>query len=299
MKPNEGPRWRKQAEEWAARLPDLRAQALRIAATVAIGGHGRRRAGAGDSFWQFRNYREGDAIRAIDWRRSAKMADRLYVREREWETAESFWFWLDQSPSMAFAGTGAREEKRERAAVLTLALAALLLRSGERVGLLDSGDTKPLGQSPAVLHRMTDRMAREEHVESLPPLANLPKYSTVVVLSDGWQPLDKWAKRLAAIAAPGVQGHFIQIVDPAEAKLDLRGRVRLEGLEQEGELLLRRAEDLVDAYQERFRGHINGLSALCRRRGWSYRLHSTDQPPMPLLLAMHQTIGLGRRAAIA
>lgn len=286
---------RHQAEDWAARLPDLRLQALRVAATVSLGEHGRRRPGPGGSFWQYRPYRQGDGLREIDWRRSARSSNRLFIREREWETAESFWLWLDQSPSMAYAASARRPEKRDRAAVLMLAIASLLLRSGERVGLLDGTDAKPLGQTPAALHRITDRMAQSMTEASLPPLSGLPRHSTVVLFTDGWQLLDEWDKRLSALTAPGVRGHFVQVLDPAEERLDLSGRVRLEGLEGEGELLLRRAEDLIDAYGERFVAHIRGLQAICARRGWTYRQHLTDASPLPGLLALHQAIGLGRR----
>ena len=294
------PQLRHQAEDWAARLPDLRIQALRVAATVSLGSHGRRRPGPGGSFWQYRPYQQGDGLRDIDWRRSARSSDRLFIREREWETAESFWLWLDQSPSMAYSASARRPEKRDRAAVLMLAAASLLLRGGERVGLLDGGDAKPLGQTPAALHRITDRMAQSATAESsLPPLSGLPRHSTVVLFTDGWQPLAEWDRRLGALTAPGVRGHLVQVLDPAEERLDLSGRVRLEGLEGEGDLLLRRAEDLIDAYTERFAAHIRGLQAICARRGWTYRLHLTDASPLPCLLALHQAISLGRRAAHA
>jgi uncharacterized protein (DUF58 family) len=292
-------RLRHDAEDWAARLPDLRLQALRVAATVSLGSHGRRRPGPGDSFWQFRSYQQGDLIREIDWRRSARSDKRLYVREREWETAESFWLWLDQSPSMAYAGGPKRPEKRDRAAVLMLAVAALLLRMGERVGVLDGASVRPLGQSPAALQRITDRLALGGHEGSLPPRAGLKRHSTVLLFTDAWQPLDEWERRLAALSAPGVRGHLIHVLDPAEERLDLSGRVRLEGLEGEGTLLIRRAEDLIDAYAERFRAHIRGLQAICARRGWTYRRHLTDASPLPALLALHQSISLGRRLADA
>ncbi len=290
---------RHQAEDWAARLPDLRIQALRVAATVSLGEHGRRRPGPGGSFWQYRPYQQGDAMREIDWRRSARSSDRLFIREQEWETAESFWLWLDQSPSMAYAASARRPEKRDWAAVLMLAAASLLMRGGERVGLLDGADAKPLGQTPAALHRITDRLAHSATEASLPPLSGLPRHSTVVLFTDGWQPLEEWDRRLGALTAPGVRGHLVQVLDPAEERLDLSGRVRLEGLEGEGELLLRRAEDLIDAYSERFAAHIRGLQALCSRRGWTYHQHLTNASPLPSLLALHQAIGLGRRVAHA
>ena len=99
------------------------------------GAHGRRRAGTGEAFWQFRPFGPGEAVSRIDWRRSAR-DDRTYVREREWEAAQTVWLWIDRSPSMAFVSDLAREPKLDRALVLGLAAADLLVRGGERVGLL-------------------------------------------------------------------------------------------------------------------------------------------------------------------
>ncbi|MBN9263007.1 MAG: DUF58 domain-containing protein, partial [Hyphomicrobium sp.] len=71
-----------EAHGLADRLPDLVIEASRVASTVAHGIHGRRRAGPGETFWQFRQFEGADAATLIDWRRSAS-SDQLYVRERE------------------------------------------------------------------------------------------------------------------------------------------------------------------------------------------------------------------------
>ena len=99
----------------AASLPRLVLEARRIAANVIHGLHGRRRAGAGESFWQYRRFVSGEPSQNVDWRRSAR-DDHLYVREQEWEAAHTVWLWPDRSPSMAFASqTGARQQARTRA----------------------------------------------------------------------------------------------------------------------------------------------------------------------------------------
>src|ERR1044071_6317373 len=126
------------AEQIAGRLPPLLVAAERVAATVAQGVHGRRRVGQGETFWQFRQYEPGDSAQRIDWRESAK-SQRLYVRETEWEAAQSVWLWRDASPSMDYASSGALPTKRSRADLLLVALAALLVRGGERASMLGTG----------------------------------------------------------------------------------------------------------------------------------------------------------------
>ena len=127
----------RRAEALGARLPPLQVAAARVAATVWQGVHGRRRAGVGEGVWQFRPYLAGDEARRIDWRKSAR-ADGLIVRETEWEAAQTVCLWRDGSPSMHWRSKAAAEEKGARADLLLLALAALLLRGGERVRLLGS-----------------------------------------------------------------------------------------------------------------------------------------------------------------
>lgn len=56
------------AEAAAGALPPLLVAAERAAASVAPGIHGRRRAGPGDQFWQYRRYHQGDPASVIDWR---------------------------------------------------------------------------------------------------------------------------------------------------------------------------------------------------------------------------------------
>ena len=128
---------RQRAEQLAAILPPLLVAAERVAATVVQGVHGRRRVGQGETFWQFRHYEVGDPPQIIDWRQSAK-TDHIFTRQMEWEAAQSVWIWRDTSPSMDWRSDEALPTKRERADLLSLALAALLVRGGERVSLLGS-----------------------------------------------------------------------------------------------------------------------------------------------------------------
>src|SRR5271156_3651401 len=135
----------------AASMPRLILEARRVAATVIHGLHGRRRAGPGENFWQYRRFVSGEPAGRVDWRRSAR-DDHLYVREQEWEAAHTVWIWPDRSPSMVFASTLARDTKLFRALVIALALAELLVEGGERVGI-------PGLISPTASRSIIDRIA--------------------------------------------------------------------------------------------------------------------------------------------
>src|SRR3712207_9466580 len=81
----------------ADRMPRLVLEARRVAASLSHGLHGRRRAGVGESFWQFRPFVAGEAAQRIQLRRSRRDG-RLYGGERERETAQTIWFLIDRSP---------------------------------------------------------------------------------------------------------------------------------------------------------------------------------------------------------
>src|SRR6201988_2641246 len=133
---------RGEARSLAESMPRLILESRRIAATVIHGLHGRRRAGPGENFWQYRRFISGEPARRVDWRRSAR-DDHLYVREQEWEAAHTVWIWPDRSPSMLFASQLAQESKLYRTLVIALALAEVLVEGGERVGI--PGLTRPSG----------------------------------------------------------------------------------------------------------------------------------------------------------
>ena len=236
-----------------------------MAATVAQGVHGRRRTGQGESFWQFRPFTAGDPVTRIDWRQSAK-SDRAFVRETEWEAAQTILLWRDASPSMRWRSRLAASEKQERAGLLLLALAALLLRGGERVALL--GERPVSGR--AGLDRLAETLDRTSsdpaaaHTDAsgLPPEAFVPRHAQVVLIGDFLAPLEQIQANVARFAAIPSSVHMLQILDPAEATLPYKGRVRFQGLEREEETLIPRVEAVREAYAKALKAHQAGLATI-------------------------------------
>jgi len=277
------------AEALAATLPPLLVEAERVAATVAQGVHGRRRVGVGESFWQFRGYHPGDPVGRIDWRQSAK-SQAVYIRELEWEAAQTVWLWADRSASMDWRSTTDVPTKGDRAALLLLALAVLLSRAGERVALL-GGDRPPsAGRASAarLALALDDARAGAAGGDGVPPEASLPRHAELVVAGDLLAPLPEIEARVAAFATRGVRGHLIQVLDPAEATLPYRGRVRFAGVEaDEDDLVVPRVEAVRDAYLEALEARQESLRALTRAAGWTYMGHRTDRSAAAALLALY------------
>jgi uncharacterized protein (DUF58 family) len=274
-----------QAEAAAARLPPLVVEAERVAATIMQGAHGRRRAGQGDAFWQFRPYSPGDSAARVDWRQSAK-AQRLFVRETEWEAAQTVVLWRDASHSMDWRSRPALPTKAERAALLLLALAALLLRGGERVRLLPGPPRAFAGRG--ALPALADALSRAGDDGFAG--AEMPRHGRMVLFGDFLRPLAETQEALAGFAAQPLRGQMLQVLDPAEEALPYAGRVEFRGLEGEAPLLLPRVEDVRGLYAERLAAHRASLGAMARAAGWGFATHRTDAPPQMALLALWQAL---------
>ena len=269
---------RARAEVTAARLPPLLVAAERVAATVAQGVHGRRRVGQGEAFWQFREYEPGEDAGRIDWLQSAK-STRLYVRETEWEAAQSVWLWRDPSASMDYSSSryfsgGDWPTKRDRAELILVALASLLVRGGERLTLLGSGIGPMTGR--VALTRLVEmielRPGEAEAAPGLPEFEPLPRAGQLVLLGDFLAPLERIQATVAQFAGAGLRGHLLQIADPAEEDLPFAGRVRFEGVEEPEDIVISRVEGVREDYIRRFRLHRDGLADIARSVGWRSRL---------------------------
>ena len=284
------------AEQLAATLPALLVAAERVAATVVQGVHGRRRVGSGETFWQYRRYQGGDSATAIDWRQSAK-SQKTFVRENEWEAAQSVWLWRDGSASMDYqsAGVGAgtaSERKQDRADLLLLALASLLLRGGEHVGLYGQDSIATGGR--ATLNRLGAHLLDHRTGEvDLPTPGRLPRLAQLVLFSDFLAPLEEIDSVVKRFANQGARGHLLQILDGAEEDLPFQGCTEFEGLEGEGKILIGRVESLRDDYRLRMAVRREGLNDIARRAGWGFAVHRTDRSPQTALLALYSALSGG------
>lgn len=274
----------------AATMPRLMLEARRVAATVIHGLHGRRRAGSGENFWQYRRFVSGEPAARVDWRRSAR-DDHLYVREQEWEAAHTVWLWPDRSPSMNFASPLVRDSKLFRTLVVTLALAEVLVEGGERVGL--PALVRPTG-SRNIIERIAEAIVHDrEERPSLPPNFVPAALSEVVLLSDLWSDVADLRKTLTQLSATGARGHVVQIVDPAEETFPYWGRVEFAEPEGGGRITAGRAETWRADYAARLARHRTEIRRETDRLGWSFIIHRTDRPAAELLLALHARIGSG------
>jgi uncharacterized protein (DUF58 family) len=280
-----------ESQTLAASMPRLILEARRIAATIIHGLHGRRRAGSGENFWQYRRFVMGEPAARVDWRRSAR-DDFLYVREQEWEAAHTVWIWPDRSPSMAFRSPLAQESKVHRALVIAFALADILVHGGERVGI--PGLTRATGARNAV-ETISQTMIHDPSARTSLPIAFAPApLAEFIMLSDLWSPFAEIKATIARLSAKGSLGHVVQVVDPVEETFPYAGRIEFVEPEGAGTITAGRAENWRPDYQARVARHRAEIRAETERLGWSFIVHRTDRPATELLLKLHERLGSER-----
>lgn len=285
---------RADAEHEAASLPALLARAEHLAGAVLLGDHGRRRAGLGDDFWQYRPAQPGDSRRMIDHRRSA-MGDTEFVREREWQIAQSVMLWVDQGASMRFASTKDLPQKIDRARVLTLAAAILLVRGGERVGL--TGTKLPPRRGNAQILRLAEMFTQDASEDYAPPehRAMIPS-ARAVFISDFLGHIDEVKLALTKAADRGVRGVLLQILDPSEEVFPFTGRTIFESVGGTLSHETLKASELRERYLTRLADRKAELQDLCTVTGWQYGTHHTDASAQSALLWLYRAIDTGGRA---
>jgi uncharacterized protein (DUF58 family) len=262
---------RAEAERLARQLPGMAFKA-EASEAAQMGSAGRRRAGGGETFWQYRRYAQEDDASRIDWRRSAK-GDDLYVRETELESSRTLLFWSDDQAGFRWKAGSDSRTKAEEAIVLMLTMAIPMSRDGERIGSLGTGRRPSFGK------RAVDRLANDllrgtgGHFPAPPRTA-----ATVIVASDFYDPIPEWTARLAPLAARCPEGVLLAVASPVEVDFPFEGRVKLSRPGAAFERILGRAETMREDYQRRFAAHREALEALARRMGWGFASHVTGAP---------------------
>ncbi|WP_439271998.1 DUF58 domain-containing protein [Pseudochrobactrum sp. HB0163] len=273
----------------AALLPDIITQARQIAGSVINGWHGRRKRGTGDNFWQFRPFMQGDMLSQIDWRRSAR-DDHTYIRDREWETAHTIWLWCDPSPAMLYRSKFSPVSKQQRALVLTLALAELFSRSGERIAY---PDVLPPLVARNGAERLATALARHGNLPLQPDLQPVQPFNELVLISDFLQPADQLQKQFAQIAGRGIRAHLIAVADPAEADFPFSGHTEFTDPVSGQKLTAGKAQNYAQDYRRLYQAQKDYLRDLCTAYGWSYVSTLTDKPAAHALTTLHGFLSSG------
>ena len=282
---------RSDAEHLAGGLPPLLAEAQRLASSVMMGVHGRKRAGTGENFWQYRRAMPGDDLASVDWRRSAR-SDNVYIRQNEWEAAHTVALWCDTAQSMDYSGDKKLPTKRDRARLLTMALAVLLSKSGERVTLPATRAAEPK-TGERHLQRIALALAADDTAEDY---GQAPDFMDIraarsVFISDFLGAEDDVLRPMRMAAENAGVGSIVQVLAPSEESFPFDGRVIFESMGGAIEFETHRAKALRDEYKDRLAQRVDLLESFARETGWRYVKHHTSDSATNALLWLYMAIG--------
>ncbi len=273
---------RADAEALARQLPDVTLQAA-AADLVHPGAAGRKRAGSGEQFWQYRRYAQTDAADRIDWRRSAR-GDEYFVRETELETARTILFWADPHAGFDWAGDPGRETKADRARTIMLALGITLAKDGERIGLISGTRAPSLGKSAP--DKLAEDLLAEPSTQLEPPRSQ----AFAIIASDFYDGAEVWRARLAPPASTCRDGVLLAVSDPIEHEFPFSGRTRFNRPGSTLDRLFGRAETVRDEYLEKLAEHEAELQKLAVSMGWALIRHRTDQSALRGAAALYAAL---------
>jgi uncharacterized protein (DUF58 family) len=277
-----------QAGKIAGDLPGLLLEAEKVAHSFMKGIHGRRRVGMGDAFWQFRPWQQGDSSRDVDWRQTAKR-DQAFVRQTEWEAAQTVWLYRDATASMDYKSAPHLLSKKDYAEILLLALGIVLLNGGEQVSLLGT-DLAPQTGYPSIQRIHSVLHAQTHLVETGRPVA---AKSHAILISDFYFPLEQLLAFCEKLAARHVTGTLVQVFDPAEQTLPYNGHIKFQDVEGPAETLdIQQAEAIRTAYEQKFTAHQEALSALAKGFGWKFEKFSTSVKPEAALTQIYTALSV-------
>jgi uncharacterized protein (DUF58 family) len=201
--------------------------------------------------------------------------------------------WVDGARSMSFTGHADRGPKAERARLLALALAVLLLRGGERVGL--SGDAHPPRAGRMQLDRLALALGPDGAEDyGRPDARGIVAHGRAVFLSDFLGDMAGVEEALARASDRGVRGALVQVLDPAEEEFPFDGRTIFESMGGTLRHETLRAGDLRTRYLARLAERKDRLAALGRASGWHVLTHHTGNSAQAALLWLYSALERGR-----
>jgi uncharacterized protein (DUF58 family) len=269
------------AQQESAALPALIAEAEKAAISILTGEHAQAKPGTGEKFWQFREYDPSDRPQDIDWRMSAR-TDRLFVRQKEWQTTQSTLFWLAHNKNTNFKSSKNLPSKFESSMVLSLGMALLVTHAHERIGLLSG--TMRQGRSEQSVQTLGLELLKEK-TGALPDIdiEKIAPHAGIILAGDFLCTPEELDRALSSLSTRTQNGLVFQVLDPAELTLPYDGRVIFETQSQKENYHIQNVGSVRIPYIEKINAHIESVRQICKKHGWHWLLHQTDAPPRDTL----------------
>ena len=208
-----------------------------------LGQHRSPQAGASIEFSEHKEYAPGDDIRHVNWKLYGRL-DRFFVKQFNQDASARTVLMIDISGSMRLNLGEAGEQKLTRAAEIAAALAYVLLRQGDQVGLVAFRGSEvvlrlPPHRHPAHYHQLVERLLNMLEPDDEPPrgdgrpplaalhLAEAERWHDTAILffSDLLFPPDELFSHLDGLRQRNNRTMLYQIIHPAEYEPEFKGGV--------------------------------------------------------------------------
>ncbi len=286
----------------------LQVKARLIVEGALSGLHRARLHGSSIEFAEHKEYTPGDELRHLDWKAYAKL-DRYFVKQFEQESQLTTFLVLDASASMAYRSGPL--SKLEYASYLLAALAYLLIKQRDKVGLSVFGDASTEGYVPprarpahlhdllAVLEDVTTRgpTGDESAARALDRIGELTnrRRSLIILASDLFAPDGAAPTILRRLRAQRHDVAVFHVLDPHEIEFPFEGLTLFEALEGERKMLVNPGA-IRKHYREAITRFIDRSRSECVEGGVDYHLAPTSKSLQQTLLDfLVQRVGGGAR----
>ena len=282
----------KASDEYASLLPKIMFESSILSRNIIEGLHASRISGKGEDFWQFKEYRQGDSLSSIDWRKSAAL-NKVLVKQKENETAKTIYFYFDKTKSMFFKSKKNLQNKHYIAILLQLTLSRLFLKNRENVFHFKTD--KSMIKCSNDLSSFNESFLFEENSINFPRKSLMANNSICFIISDFLYDIKIVKNFLINLKQNNISGFLIQILDPLEIDFNIKENLILNDLETNAKLKVDESNKFKDFYNKKLKDLQNNLIDLSKHSNWSYILYDTSKNIKPILLEICKSITIKKK----
>ena len=282
----------KASDEYTNLLPKIIFESSILSRNIIEGLHASRISGKGEDFWQFKEYRQGDSLSTIDWRKSATL-NKVLVKQKENETAKTIYFYFDKTKSMFFKSKKNLQSKHQIAILLLLTLSRLFLKNRENVFHFKTD--KRMIKCSSDLSSFNESFLLEENSIKYPNKSLIANNSICFIISDFLYDIKIVKNFLINLKQNNISGFLVQILDPLEIDFNIKENLILNDLETNAKLKVDESNKFKDFYNKKLKDLQNNLKDLSKHSNWSYILHDTSKNIKPILLEICKSITIKKK----
>ncbi len=281
----------KSSDELSQNLPNLLSASSSLSKNILDGLHSTSFAGRGESFWQFREYQQGDTVTNIDWRKSAS-SKKILIKEKEKEISKNIFIYFDKSKSMHYKSSEKLKNKFFISVLLSLTLCRLFSRSSEEVYLFNEKNI-PVNCSNNIGNFKSSFLLEKNH--SLPNPNYIKENSFFIIFSDFLYEITELSNFISKLKDKNVIGYLVQVLDPMELDFDFIGHNELVDMETKERLVFGNNNSFSNDYKKRFEVMKKKLIELCILNNWTNSRYTTNVKPAEILLDIANKIIVNKR----